>query len=443
MRFELDPRAKESFLNRLKAVDVTQPAHKAAASRAYEGPPPVASFEIGAISKFRSYALNKFDIRTSIGRMVDSKELVINGEAFTNLKQIASDIGRQCRLSEAVSLEFVEDVCADFVFAHHANTNGDFFDVFKRRVGESVQTYTFDFPISGLQGSAHFLFAGVQFSPSSANFETMVKNLTIPSQVQEDQKAAYQHMAAAYRRDYGRGMWGSVTVTAERNYAKIVAIDQIVEATNLLRALSVQGYHPSRHITLTPGAPLGLGEFYVYEHGNQVGFTDGADEGHEIVILSPKSLGELRILGLDRLDTLLKRENKSEMNEICLRTIHALGKAVTMPELSDKILFACTALDLLFVRGRDEPINATMPRRFAMYLGQDLTERKEIEKNIKAVYDLRSRRIHAFEKAALEESTFDFLRLMFSYAARLTLLADEFETKKAFLDSLDDRMLSG
>ena len=130
-----------------------------------------------------------------------------------------------------------------------------------------------------------------------------------------------------------------------------------------------------------------------------------ADEGS--FLLSPKgeipwefSLGRLRELvgipgeALKRVEALRCKDDRSEVEELLLRAVRWVGRAVAAERLEDGFLFSVIALDCILRPTGGSKIAATVSRRAAHVLGSPDGDRDTLQRHIWRLYDVRSRLVH-------------------------------------------------
>jgi len=423
------------------AVDVRPPAPRPTGR--YDGPPPIATFDTATMTNVRGFELSALDERVMLEVPDGGQYLRIEGEGFVALKKIAAEMVVKCELADVVSFAFVEDALFDYRIAAFKSSEWNSpIEQLEKRVEESVQDCSFSFPLSGSRGNRAFVFCGVDFQPDCAEFRQYLVSFLQCDNAPEAERLANQRTAEEWSDRFGQSMWASVNITAEPQHAKELALQHVTDATHLLRALCFAGYHPTRHVAIVPGAPFFEPNLTLATVGGASSYYPDPAAKPELVWFGEDFLASLYELGLKHIDNLFRKESKSEMEDLCLRALITLGSVAGMSDVSDKVVYGCTALDMLYSRDQ-EPILATMPKRLATEVGVDLADRKKILAVVKAVYGLRSGRVHGGRAAELNAQTRDFFLYLFNLAMRLPFIASRHETQAQYIGSLEDRMLGG
>lgn len=444
MKFDHHPNYVESVTKRLSSIELKFKERVRPGGKVYEGPPPVAEFFLKDLREVREFETDVSRRRISIGKPEGDGFLTIEGEGFKSLQKLASDLLVKCGLTEVISQERLEDFLFDYRIAtHQAIEQQTLIDYLASRIANAIKSCKFDFPLSGAQGDVRFSFCGVEFRPRSKIYGELLAAFAETGEEKPGEKDMWEHQREQWVDGYGKCMWASVEVWAEPQLASEVALRRVQDATHLIRALCAQGYVPAQHVGLIPGATFSEPFLMVKMVDQTLGFSSRSASKDELLWFGSNLVNTLGQIGLRSIDSLYSKESRTELEDLCLRALIILGSAAGMRDISDKIVFGCTALDLLFTRGKDEPILATMPKRFAMEIGKDLEERKSIVQVVKYVYGLRSGRVHAGRSAESTEEVVDFFRYLFYLAPQLIPIAGKYKTHKEYLDSIDDRQLSG
>jgi hypothetical protein len=114
-------------------------------------------------------------------------------------------------------------------------------------------------------------------------------------------------------------------------------------------------------------------------------------------------------------------------------------------ELSDRLIYILVPIESVLLASESEPITQNISERIALLVGNSLEERKAIRRNVKAIYETRSRFIH-HGKAVTTEKLDEIKAFMFT-ALRFFLIlaqnANHFSEKAAAIQNIDDMKFTG
>ena len=130
-----------------------------------------------------------------------------------------------------------------------------------------------------------------------------------------------------------------------------------------------------------------------------------ADEGS--FLYSPQatmpwefSLDKLRELegaigeALERVEELRAKRDRSEVDELLLRAVRWVGRAVAATRTEDKLLFAAIALDCVTRPRRRHDVRQQLSSRAAHVLSSGGEDQERLETEIRRLYDIRSTLVH-------------------------------------------------
>jgi hypothetical protein len=158
--------------------------------------------------------------------------------------------------------------------------------------------------------------------------------------------------------------------------------------------------------------------------------------------ISQSDLAEMKKYGLDIISQITTKKKITDFESTVLNMAFLYSKAAFTSDPMEKLVHMLSALESTLLRNENEPIQQNLAERVAFFIAQELTERKEIIKNTKHVYGLRSKYLHhGHSSSDLNEMSKFFLHVWVFYV-NLVANSGRFASKGAFLDAIDDRKLS-
>jgi hypothetical protein len=113
--------------------------------------------------------------------------------------------------------------------------------------------------------------------------------------------------------------------------------------------------------------------------------------------------------------------------------------------MSDRLLYTMVALETLFLKDGNEPIQDNISLRMALMQPVPIAERRKIIQNVKTVYGLRSKLVHHGQSVRLDDlvelKTF-CLNAWYSVYPLISL-AGAAVTRTEFFEELENRKVSG
>ncbi len=202
-------------------------------------------------------------------------------------------------------------------------------------------------------------------------------------------------------------------VVAEPSKALEVANEETQKALNLLRYAIPSLYNRSQldvKIDIDSLVPSSFQKTIVLSH---TFFGKQAKRYHQNYYIDPEAISTLEDLGVFEVSEILKkpRARLNDFEDVLLRGIYWFGKSQTHPDVENEFLNLTTCLEVFFTPPNGDPISSTIAESTALWIGQDLEERKRIKRRIKSLYTQRSKVSHGSSNS-IKKQDIDDLRIL-------------------------------
>lgn len=186
---------------------------------------------------------------------------------------------------------------------------------------------------------------------------------------------------------------GSLTIRARDDVAAETLGEREVRATveclNLFLALVPSFSSPLYVLTERSGASF---------FDRLIWDSDGKDSSYSHAsspdLFSIETVRDSQGPALDRVQQLLKSDGRTEVDELLLQGVRWGGRALAAHTAEDSVAFAFTALECVLVPSGTEDIIQRLSSRVAWAASDTENVRKDVLKETKDAYDLRSRILH-------------------------------------------------
>jgi hypothetical protein len=368
---------------------------------------------------------------------------ILDGLQYEKIIRLSADIIEKLGLRGIVSKQLVQEVITDWVFDHDPGFSEGVFAHLVETLEREIKAVEVDLPLSGVNGDVELLFCGVRFGPQSLLLKTWLEGSQKFKAENDLQRQGIDRKCDEIRKAHGESFWASYSVTADSAEGERIARASIAEATDLFRAFCAEGYHPLRYVGLVAGRRSRDASFACKAVGPKVSICEAVLEGQQQLWIDEDAINFKMMIGLGKAAQMYSKEIRTDMEEVVLTALRELGKVSGLSDLSDKLVYGCTALEQVFLKDQTEPILASMPNRVAMLMEDELADRKKLIKTVKACYSFRSRRVHHGVEVEVSDEICDFFKLLWLFVVKLVRLPDSFKTKQELLTHLDDRLLAG
>jgi hypothetical protein len=146
---------------------------------------------------------------------------------------------------------------------------------------------------------------------------------------------------------------------------------------------------------------------------------------------------------LPELGILVEDDGLTEFQRSIRTSILTYSKGMTLPDLNDRIVYTLSALEGLLLKNSSEPLQQNLAERVAFLLFKQAESRWDTVRNLRRVYDMRSKYIHHRVSLSDERQLETFLRnanltlsLALKYSSRFTTRAD-------FISAIDQIKFGG
>jgi len=238
----------------------------------------------------------------------------------------------------------------------------------------------------------------------------------------------------------------AVVVEAEQERADEIATYEADRSVSALRLFHPTMFHPALpcHTTL-----LGW-ETVRKTHRVYLGANDAFETSRDEMEIPPPypwhldnaELAHLRGIGLDSVSALLVLEPASDFDQKLIEALITYSRSALRPELSERLLYTVVALETLLLRDSSESIQQNIAERVAFIAANDAARRKQIVRDVKDAYGLRSAFVHHGATVEEMETVVRFARHVWDFFMRLIRNRERFSSKDdlfALVDALKYR----
>lgn len=234
-------------------------------------------------------------------------------------------------------------------------------------------------------------------------------------------------------------------IVAEQEKALEVAERETQRALNLLRYAITDLYNRSQldiKIDIDSLVPNSYQKTIVLSPSF---FGKQWKRSHQPYYISPKVMDVLDALGIFEVSEIMKKPHieLSNFEGALLRGIYWFGKSQTHTDRENEFLNLTTCLEVFFTPPNGDPISNTIAESAALWIGENLEERKRIKKRIKELYGRRSKVSHGSSSSSIEKQDIADLRILTRRVVTTMIKRrSELTTKADIVSWLEEQKLS-
>jgi hypothetical protein len=369
------------------------------------------------------------------------KQVGLQQTDYAQLIELAKAIQRLPEIREQLSLRFIEETLFQWVQARFLGASStDFVSHLSAEAESSVSQVTVYVPIANTIVREPFRFGGSDFVNLSSQIidewltsvdEMPLKNQSKAREVVERFRMEHQGRAAVMLR-----------LKCEKQHAFDMAVDIADRLTALLSIFSGCVHVPdvkctsrikgSEHVETAIALIKKGGHKWELRQQN----LDTASS--RTLVIDSAWLADARSAGLDTLSALYVKTNPNDYERAVLNMASLYARAAFTKKPLEKLVYCLSAIESTLLKTGSEPIQQNIGERMAMFSRSKIEERKEVVRNLKAVYSLRSKYLHHGQSAAELEELEGFYMNTWVLFVELLSNVERFKTKEEFLTFVDD-----
>lgn len=364
---------------------------------------------IGGIEAARSWESDKRGNPISRYFQIGGTYIGLTGEDFRELYRLAECIQKLPGWRDTVSIEALVEQTFEWLRLRYLEQQklpqisseaipafcDDLLTFFNKQI-EPQEVWV---PLDGLEIESDFAFGKIELRTlTSAKMERWREDWETWA-LKHPARAAGWTYEFESRRERLQGLTAAcLRLEAEPKRAVEVAYREAERTVAILRCLSPAIYFPDAvtRIALAGGESDREREHYFVKEGSINHFgIGGRNPGveDEDWRLSNTEREEMRVLGWDETERLLRDNKLNELEKLCLETLLTYSRSAIVSTLPDKLLYVLTALETILLPSDDiVPHNLAQQvvgEGIALMNGQSLPQRKEILAHARAAYELR------------------------------------------------------
>lgn len=367
-------------------------------------------------------------------------------EGYYELVKLSERIQQLPTFQDRLSRSFVEKqiflwLRKSFIFPEEYNSC---LDDLVEKSKEVVKPITVYVPLANTIVEQPFRFCGVVICNIT---KSLIDEMSKAGEAtpNEEQSASPQSFFDKFRKDYQGYASVKIELTCEPEYANEVAIQIAQRVTSFLGIYSGAVLMPDVKCTskikgtenLAQSTTICISEENTYSITSKILDLSSARHWH----ISRQDLSDFSKCGLGIISEMACKHNPSKFESLLLNTAALYSKSAFTSEPLDKLVYMLSALESTLLKNESEPIQQNLAERLAIFTSQELKERKEIIKCVKAAYGFRSRYLHHGHSSGDLEQLRDFFVRVWVFYVNLISNYKVFTNKDEFINALDDHKL--
>ena len=361
------------------------------------------------------------------------------GPDYEKLENLASSMARVRPFQSTASVEFLRKQIFEWVKERHRGQgSAGCVDYVLRALESAAAEHRLLFPVSDLHVQSSLTLGSVTVStfPASIFEELESKRVDGPS------AGTHAELCRSMRRDFQGLAVAETSVFGESIRAQEIAAERVDLAVGLLRFFTPPGV--TSRVARWGYAPRRTSRVFITDSTGKFRSTSAAIIGRPgTMVLSDELRDILLDVCLSEACDILARASRTEFEEALLMGMVTFGRAALTPDLREKMIWYCAALESVLIRDSSEPILQNLSERLAMFAYDTVQERTVALKDVKEAYSLRSQFVHHGAEIDEGEVVNRFAHHGLEVFRRIAKNVHRFSRKVEFVEHIDRMKLSG
>lgn len=377
---------------------------------------------------------------------LNEQRLGLSEDNYKKLRETAERIQSLPSVRSMLSCSFVEKKLFSWVSEKYKGleTPDLFIEYLDKEAKDIVKITTSWIPIANLEVQTAFTVSKSEIRPLSkavidqwvTKFESLAgENKENALKLFEKIRKEYQGLAAVV-----------TTITAEPEYASDYALEEAQKITAVLGIFSGATLIPDIKSASNIKGSENIAQSTIFFESDKESFqmTSSIIDRASVKYwrLGQRDIIEIQKTGLDRISSLLSADSLTDFKKSVLNSLFLYSKSAFTADPVEKVVYMLSSLESILLKNENEPIQQNLAERIAVFISQELLERKLIIKTIKSVYGVRSKYLHHGHTSSELELISEFMMHVWVFFIQLLANVDRFATQAEFVNAIDDHKLS-
>jgi len=374
------------------------------------------------------------------------KQIGLENDNHVYFAKLCESIHKAIKPAQAISLAAVEDQVFEWIRERfRGNTQRELIEYIVPELEAKVMELEVWVPIAELRVESDVYVGNVSIRPITEEDIDRWRDERL-AHVEDKEKANVTELFGVKLKKRLQG-WpaGVIRLIAEPIAAREIALRETKRSLAMLKMFSVAALAPT---VTCYSAIMGQENYetvttFMFKNNLLTSYyQDTVDRGREPWNLDKDFIAQIYEMGLGILSGLLQKTTLTEFQKRIIDSLTLYSQATAEKELSNKLVYLLAALEGMLLKNDTEPIQQNLGERIATLIGKELKDKKDIIKNIKTTYGLRSRFLH---HAYTIDDSGELEKFMLNAWLAMNAVIknhDRFATKEDFVSAIDDRKLA-
>ena len=392
-------------------------------------------------------------MKNSVGESVakyftyEGKQVGLDGDDYKKFVKLCESTQKAIKPTSTISRDAVEVQAFEWLDNRYSSkTTDDLIEYILPKLQAEVKEFEICVPIGELIIQSPMAIGRIELRSITKELLDQWKAPLLEKGTEENKQSNDQFFEEKMRKPY-QGLPGAfIKLQAEPKAAAEIALYETERSLAMLRAFTPAALIPemSCHIAIMGSENMETVTTIRFHNGIFVGLSkDIADKSVRPLAVDNNMIVHMYASGLAIVSQLLSKNYPTKFEQTLLDALTLYAHATREKELASKIIYILAALEGVFLRNETEPVQQNLRERIATILGKNLTEKKEIIRNINTIYGTRSAFLHHAHTISQVEELGRFMYFAFMALTTAIHNHNRFPSSQEFIAAIDDLKLTG
>ncbi len=423
----------------------------------FERPKPKSSFPepyiAAQITDKDIESIGYLGMKNSVGESVakyftyKGKQVGLEGEDYKKFVKLCEAVQKAIKPTSTISRDVVEVQAFEWFDSRYSgNTTNDLIEDILPKLQVEVKEFEVCVPIGELIIQSPMTIGRIELRSITKELLDQWKAPLLEKGTEDNKQFNEQFFDEKMRKQY-QGLPGAfIKLQADSIAAKEIALYETERSLAMLRFFTPATLIPemSCHIAIMGSENIETVTAIRFHNGMFVGlFKEIADKSSRPLAIDNNMIAHMYTSGLATVSQLLSKNDLTKFEQTLLDALTLYSHATREKELASKIIYILAALEGVFLKNDTEPIQQNLRERIATILGKNLSQKKEIIRNINTIYGTRSAFLHHAHTISQIEELGRFMYFAFMSLTTAIQNHDRFPSSQEFITAIDDLKLTG
>ncbi|MDP2965002.1 MAG: HEPN domain-containing protein [Pelolinea sp.] len=382
-----------------------------------------------------------------IARYFNNSQVGLESENYKKFVEFCSSIHKVLNPKETISQKNIENQVFNWLEERFNKTCiQDLIEYLIPSLESQIKVYEVWIPIAELRVERVFPLGKIEIRPITSEWLNQWQEKCLSKIPPERLKQKIKYYEEKFTKPLQGWSAGVIKIHSDFETAELIALQETERSLELLRFFSIAALSPkvNSYVAIMGSENIEKNSSLIFINGEFRFFNQSVMDKTSLnsLSLNDEMLSGMNISGLNILSDLLRKDDLANFDKKILQSVSLFSDATREKKLANKLVYIFTSLENIFLKNHSERIIGNISKRIAIIIGKNPSERKEIIKNIKAIYKKRSDYIHHAEENIKVEELERFFYYAFIAVTSVVNRVGKYKTVGEFVSSIDDIKLS-